>query len=621
VLDLSRLTSEQRQAVLALDGPLLIVAGPGSGKTMVLAAKIAYLVGWRQIPPTSILALTFATKAARELRARLVGLLGEQGAAVDVSTFHALGLRIVRQWSEEVGLGPDPPVIYAEHEARALLREVAEEREIDLSQVPLIQLAGALQQYRLDGDVAAQHVAELHSLAEAYEEALHRRGGVDYPGMLALPLRLFTQHPGALRLCQDAYRVILVDEFQDVCAAQYALLRHLSARHHNLIVVGDPRQSLYGWRGAGAHFMDEFRSDFPEARTVSLSQNFRSTAQIVDLANALGAALPYGRLWTDNPGGEVVQLRAAMDERDEAAFVAGEIERLVAAHVIDRLGEIAILYRTNQQALPLTMALRDHGLAHRVQGSGDLFARREVRDLVAYLRLAHNPDDALALARVVNVPPRRLARLADLLREKPVAAKGLPDAARPFGTAAVAKAESLVALIETLHFESSGKSMADLVDRTLDRTGYATWLESQPDGEVRLAGLHAFRAVAARTEDDLGTWLANLQLDEEAGPGIDDGCRVLLSTIHKAKGGEWRVVFVVGMEEGLLPHARALAAQEAKPDGIDEELSVAYVAVTRARERLYITHCQARHRGDRCESRHPSCFLRGLPLERLERTA
>jgi len=187
VLDLSRLTSEQRQAVLAPDGPLLIVAGPGSGKTMVLAAKIAYLVGWRQIPPTSILALTFATKAARELRARLVGLLGEQGAAVDVSTFHALGLRIVRQWSEEVGLGPGPPVIYAEHEARALLREVAEEREIDLSQVPLIQLAGALQQYRLDGDVAAQQFAELHSLAEAYEEVLRRRGGVDYPGMLALP--------------------------------------------------------------------------------------------------------------------------------------------------------------------------------------------------------------------------------------------------------------------------------------------------------------------------------------------------------------------------------------------------------------------------------------------------
>jgi len=617
VLDLSRLTSEQRQAVLAPDGPLLIVAGPGSGKTMVLAARITYLVRWRQIPPTSILALTFATKAARELRARLVGLLGEQGGAVEVSTFHALGLRIVRQWNEEVGLGPGPPVVYAEHEARALLQEVAAEHEIDLSQVPLSRLADALQRYRLNVDVTAEGTDELRSLAVAYEEVLRRRGGIDYPGMLAVPLRLFVQHPGALRVCQDAYRAVLVDEFQDVCAAQHALVRHLAARHHHLIVVGDPRQSLYGWRGASVRFMDDFRRDFPESRIVSLSQNFRSTAQIVDLANALGATLPYDRLWTDNPAGEVVHLHAAMDEQDEAAFVAGEIERLIAEHVVDRLGEVAILYRANQQALPLTIALREHGLPHRVQGSGDLFARREVRDLIAYLRLAHNPDDAPALARIVNSPPRRLARLADILRDQPVPTRDLLEIAQPLGPGIVARAASLAALIEALRSESEQRSISEVVDLALDRIGYVEWLEHQSDRQVRLAGLTSLRGLAKRAEVDLGSWLAELQLNQEGASEVDDDDRVVLSTIHRAKGGEWRVVFVVGMEEGLLPHARALQA----PDRIDEELRVAYVAVTRAQERLYLTHCQTRHRNGRHELRHPSRFLRGLPLQQLKPAA
>lgn len=617
MLDLSCLSAEQRQAVLVPDGPLLIVAGPGSGKTLVLAAKITYLVTARQVPPASILALTFATKAAGELRRRLVGLLGAQGRAVDVSTFHALGLRIVRQWSEELGLGPGPPVVYAAHEARALLREVAERRGIDLQRVSLAELATVLERRRLNPGTASQEHGELQVLTEAYEAVLRRRNGVDYPAMLALPLQLFARWPRALRLCQDAYRVVLVDEFQDVCAAQYALLRHLAERHRNLIVVGDPRQTLYGWRGANVRFLHDVRGDFPEARIVTLRQNFRSSARIVELVNVLGASLSSSPLWTDNPAGEMICLHAAGDERAEAAFVVSEIERLLAARSIDQLGEVAVLYRTNHQALPFSVALRERGLPYREQGSGDLFARREVRDLIAYLRLAHTPDDTVALARVVNVPPRRLGRLADLLREHPVPTRDLLDLARSHGPPTVDRAEALIALIEALHAESACRSVPALLELTLDQTGYGAWLEHQADGPMRLAGVNRFRTLAARAEGDLGSWLAGLELGEEVGDGMDDGEYVVLSTIHRAKGGEWRVVFVVGMEEGLLPHARALSDQ----DRIAEELRVAYVAMTRARERLYLTYCRTRHRDHRGEIRHPSRFLRGLRLEQSERAA
>jgi len=479
--------------VLAPYGPLLIVAGPGSGKTMVLAARIAYLVIGQQMPPTSILALTFASKAAGELRHRLVGLLGVQGGAVDVSTFHALGLRIVRQWSEVLGWGPGAPTVYGPGEARTVLREVAESLGVDLEHHPLDEWRARVDGLRLRGNHMSQQPEPLQLVAEAYEEGLRRRGVVDFPAMLTLPLRLFSEHPHALRLCQDSYRVVLCDEFQDICAGQYSLLRSLVARHHHLIAVGDPMQTLYGWRGANVRFLTAFQRDFPEARIASLHQNFRSTQRIVECATILGASLALNEpCWTTNPVGEAIRLHVAADEQAEAAFVAAEIERLLAQRIVDRLDEVAILYRTNWQALPFAVVLQERGLPYRR-------------------------------------PPR------------------------------------------------SGVER-DVVELT------------PSTAEMPTGG------------DDEG--------DEHETEGV------WLSTIHRAKGGEWRVVFVVGLEEGLLPHARAITNQSGENASIDEEQRIAYVAVTRARERLYLTYCRTRRRGDRVEIREPSRFLRGLPLRR-----
>ena len=622
MLDLSRLSPEQRRAVLVGDGPLLIVAGPGSGKTTVLAARIAYLVTARGIAPSSVLAITFATKAARELRARLAGMLGELGLAVEVCTFHAFGLRIVRQWSEELGFGPGPLAVYGKEEALRLLQEATDQLDFDLERWPLSDLARHLERARLGDDTPSPKTSELKPLLDAYEELLRRRGAVDYPAMLALPLRLFRARPAALRLYQDSYRYVLSDEFQDVSAAQYALLRSLAERHRNLVVVGDPRQTLYGWRGADVRFLRDFEHDFPEAQVLGLDQNFRSTGRIVDLANALGEALEYSRpLWTDNPEGEVALLHVAQDEQTEAAFVAAEIRRLQEEQRIDHPGEVAVLYRTNQQAHELILALKAERLPYRVLGRSDLFALREVRDLIAYLRLAHDPEDSAALARIANVPPRRLGRLAEQLRARPVPPDEFLTLARGHGSIAAGSASSLLALIEDLHGRRLELTPARMLDLVVERSGYAAWLAGQPDGPSRLAHVATLRTLAEQAQGDLGAWLTDLQLGEEVASAPGDARKVLLTTIHGAKGGEWRVVFVVGVEEGLLPHPRALLLKETERTGLQEELRVAYVAVTRPREKLYLTCCRTRRLGERAELRRPSRFLRGLPANLIERAA
>ena len=299
MLDLARLSLEQRQAVLAPCGPLAIVAGPGSGKTTVLAARIAYLVIARHVAPDSILAVSFTTKAARELRARLVGVLGPLGREVDVTTFHAFGLRIIRHWVGELGLGPGPPIVYEEDDARSLLRDVAQRQGVDVRMVPIPTLVSRVNRYRLGDETAPLW---LRTLADEYEAALQGRGAVDFTAMLSAPLRLFDERPAALHLYQDAYRHILVDEFQDVSAPQYRLLQRLAARHGNLTVVGDPLQTLYAWRGADSDGLRHFQRDFPTARVFQLHTNYRSTGRILAVANALGASLDADRcLRTDNP--------------------------------------------------------------------------------------------------------------------------------------------------------------------------------------------------------------------------------------------------------------------------------------------------------------------------------
>ena len=468
---------------MAEDGPLLIVAGPGSGKTTVLAARIAYVIVARQVAPARVLALTFATRAARDLRARLEHLLGDAAQEVTVSTFHAFGLRIVRRWSEDLGFEPGPLAVYDADDAGVLLHEVSRWARFDLSGFPTRELADKVTRARLKPEDSSVS-AEIRKLATAHEHCLVRRRAIDYPGMLVMPLRLFTARPDILRVLQDSYSCVVCDEFQDVCAPQYELLRQLAARHRNLAVVGDPCQAVFGWRGADVRFLLDFAQDFPDAQRIDLTQNYRSTGQIVDVANVLGVRLAFRPpLWTTNSDGPPVSLRALADERAEAAFVASEIGRLLNAGVVGELAHVAVLFRTNHQATPLASEFRARGLPYRAQ-----------------------------------------------------------------------------------------------------------------------------RGICLHPSVDLA-------ISDQGPPAV------LLTTIHGAKGGEWRVVFVVGIEEGLLPHRRALEAERRSACGLDEELRLLYVAVTRAQERLYLSHCRTRQVGARREMRYPSRFLRGLRSNNVTQVA
>ena len=478
--DVARLSEGQREAVLAPDGPLLITAGPGTGKTATLAERIAHLIQTGRASLTDVLTLTFSRAAAQTLTARLVARLGPAGAAVQATTFHAFGLWLIQRWAGELGYGVANLTVCDARDARALLLEALGGAAVEPPpDETLSALAAAVDEARLalaQGDTPLAGVARL---AADYERLLRERGAVDFASMLAEPLRLFREHPHILRRYQATYRWILVDEFQDLAAPQYALLRLLAAGHGNLTVVGDACQNLYDWRGADATFLLDFAKTYPEARVVRLTENFRSTGNILAVANALGATLPYGqRLWTANPPGSPPTLHAAHDAADEAAFVAAEIARLLSAGVIAQPRAVAVLARTNQQAGPIRAALRAQGLPYSNEAVGN------------------------------------------------------------------------------------------------------------------------------------------------------DGVRV--GTIHAAKGDEWDAVFVVGMEEDLLPHRRALDAEAAgQPPGaipLAGELHTAYVAVTRPRQRLYLTYCQRREEpepGGRVATRtcRPSRFLELLPAENLHRAA
>ena len=607
MLDLTRLSDQQRGIVLAPDGPLLVVAGPGCGKTTLIAARIAYLVSVKGSDPASILAMAFTRVAAIQLRERLENLLGHQARKVEVSTFHALGLKIIRQWQEELGFGSRPLTVCNQHEARQILRECALDAGVDLKRITLAELAQEVDRFRLDG-CSSLDIALARALVSEYEGRLRRRSAVDFPSMLVLPLRLFSRQPESVQLYRDTFRYVFADELQDVSPSQYDLLRRIAEGHRNLAAVGDLAQTLYAYKGAGAHIFKRFRDDFPELRERTLDESFRSTGRIVAVANHIGEALSEAQvLRTANPDGPDPVVHQAADEHAEAVFVAGEILRLLNRGLIDCPADVAVLYRTNAQAGELVVAFREAGIPYRMAGDGELFGHQEIQQALAYLRLAVNPADAAALARIVNVPPRGLARLAQRVEMEPCGIDELPALAADFGEAAVGAAEGLVAFLRALHTAPQTLRPAAVLDLVLEEGGLADWLTQLADGEDRLKRLASLRDLLQEAADGLEAWLVDLALAPDMEPVSGGADAVLLSTIHRAKGREFPIVFVVGAEEGLLPHARAI--EDATQSALEDELRVAYVAMTRARERLFLTCCRRRRRGDLAELRQPSRFL------------
>jgi len=640
---LAGLNEPQRAAVTHVDGPLLILAGAGSGKTRVLTHRVAYLLAAGHARPDEILAITFTNKAAGEMKERIEGLVGGVARAMWVSTFHSMCARILRREADRLGYRSTFSIHDADDQRR-LVRRCLETLEYDSKRNPpeaitrqisdaKNQLLDAAAFREQTGGRFARVTADVYDL---YEKELMAMNAMDFDDLLMRTVQLFEQVPERLRHYQRAFRYILIDEYQDTNHAQYRLANLLAAEHRNLAVVGDDDQSIYSWRGADIRNILEFERDYPDAKVVRLEQNYRSTQAILDVANAV---VTHNRqrkgknLWTPRGRGVPVQVVEVNDERAEAQFVASEVQKLLEGEAGAERPyaphEIAVLYRTNAQSRVLEEQFGRYAIAYQVIGGPRFYERAEVRDLLAYLTLLVNPGDTQRLLRVVNVPRRGLGAtsLARLQAHAASVGVSLWEAARdaesvPGLTSAAIKALlGFVRLVEGLQAGLAGRPVAAVVRSVLDETGYEDELKGQRtlEAEGRLENLEEFLSVAVEydrraTDPSLDGFLQEISLYTDADSYVDTGELITLMTLHNAKGLEFPVVFIAGMEEGVFPHQRSLDEQN-----VEEERRLAYVGMTRAMDRLYLLHARSRSLWGSGQYNLPSRFLDEIPERLVER--
>jgi len=632
---LAGLNPVQREAVLHVDGPLLVLAGAGSGKTRVIAHRIGYLVA-RGVDPRRILAVTFTNKAAGEMAQRVAAILtGRPGGGRPplVATFHATCARVLRAEIHHLGY-PRSFVIYDEADRLALVRQCYRELGLDeRSLAPaaaIARISRAKNQLLGPEDVreAARgpREADVARLYLRYAARLRELGALDFDDLLGLTVELFARHPEVLGYYRELWRYVLVDEYQDTNAAQYRLLRQLTAVHRNLCVVGDPDQSIYRFRGADLRNILDFERDLPGCRVVRLEQNYRSTGRILEIAGAVIAhnqARKEKSLWTENARGEPARLFRARDEAEEALWVARTVAELRAEG--RPLDGVAVLYRTNAQSRVLEDAFRVAGLPYHIVGSVRFYERKEVKDALAYLRLVTNPADDLAFRRALSVPPRgigraTLARLEELASaaRAPLLATATRAAAEFGGRAGRALGEFGRVVGQLASVVAAPGPLGERVAAVIDGAGLREALrrEATAEAESRLENLDelvvAAEEFAARPEGgDLGAFLDSVALIADVDELQEARTVVTLMTLHAAKGLEFPVVFLTGLEEGVFPHGRALDDEE----GIEEERRLAYVGLTRAKERLFLSYAAERRLGGYAGVREPSRFLLEMPTE------
>jgi DNA helicase II / ATP-dependent DNA helicase PcrA len=631
------LNPAQQEAVDHVHGPILVLAGAGSGKTRVLTTRIAHLIDRHGVPPDRIFAVTFTNKAAGEMKQRIGRLLDRDPSGLWIGTFHSLSARLLRREAELLGFGRQF-TIYDEDDRLSLIKRLMDQRGHSTKLFPpraVQSLISAAKNRMTPPSELAAGVSQFDRLAQvaadvyaAMGPALKAANAMDFDDLLLHPLTLFREHPDRLRAYQAKFTFVLVDEFQDTNRAQYELIRLLGS-HGNVFAVGDDDQSIYGWRGADVRNMQEFLKDFAGARLVRLEENYRSTQIVLDAANGV-IAENSGRigktLITRRRGGEAVTLLAAADERDEAEWVARELERRRAAGDWG-YADMAVLYRTNAQSRALEEAFRRAGIPYRLIGAISFYERREVKDLLAYLRLLANPADDEAFLRAVGVPRRGLGEtsLATLGRtavqwSKPLletarAAEGITDL-RPNVREAFGR---FAALIDSLGERARRLPPAEVLEQVIRAIDYETVLLAEgPEGADRWENVRELVASAANWSEEVpdeaeGTplerFLAEAALLSSADTVVGNEEGVTLMTLHTAKGLEWPVVVLTGLEHGLFPLARA----EEQPDGLEEERRLCYVGLTRAKDKLYLTWARARRRGGELRPGIPSRFLRALP--------
>jgi DNA helicase-2/ATP-dependent DNA helicase PcrA len=634
---LTTLNAAQRDAVTHFEGPLLVVAGAGSGKTRVLTRRIARLIEHHGVDPARILAVTFTNKAAGEMRARIATALGEAPAGMWVGTFHAIGARILRRVAPRVGRASNF-TIYDEDDTLAVVKRIMERHRLPPREWTPKAVHATISDAK-NALVAPDEYASVardpftRAVALVYrdlEPALRLANAASFDDLLVLPVQVFRDVPEELERYRSRFQFILVDEYQDTNRAQYHLVRLLGREHGNVTVVGDDDQSIYGWRGADLRNILDFEKDFPRATVVRLEDNYRSTPEILAIANAViseNRARRGKTLRATRPAGCRATLTGALDDRDEAEWVADEIEQRRSTEPHGRLGDIAILYRTNAQSRTLEDVLVRRRVPYRLVGAVRFYDRREIRDVMSYLKLIANPADDEAFRRAIGVPRRGLGdttieQLAALARDAGVpllvaATRGdLVAALRPAARSALG---AFAVMLQRHRARATDVSVDELLRDLLEEIRYAEHLKSEgPEGEERLQNVRELIEGASETvEDDGGEvgltpldhFLQRASLVADLDALGDDADAVTLMTVHNAKGLEFPVVFITGLEDGLFPLARAFD----DPALLEEERRLLYVGITRAQERLLLSHARSRRRNGETMPSIPSSFLRSIP--------
>ena len=634
-MELVNLNTEQRQAVECAQGPLLVLAGAGSGKTRVLVNRIASLMLDHHVRPWNILALTFTNKAAREMRERIERLIGRDSEGLWVMTFHSCCVRILRREAQYLGFDKSF-VIYDDTDQLTIYSEIIKKLDLDDDKFPKRLLREQISQAKnhsldveeyLRGDAFSDIYLQVYKL---YQKRLKQNNALDFDDLLLKTIELFSAHPEVLEQYRERFHYILVDEYQDTNMAQYKLIRMLSEKHRNICVVGDDDQSIYGWRGADIRNILEFEKDFPGARVIRLEQNYRSTSVILEAANCVidnNQSRKRKRLWTSREGGEQIRVYCAQDERMEADYVCSHI--LAGVKKGRRYDEFAVLYRTNAQSRALETALTSYGIPHRVYGGQRFYERAEIKDILAYLRLLYNPADDVAFLRVVNVPRRGIgqAALAELsaasdTQEQPLfltamQGTGLSSRVQPKLLAFTDQMEALLPLRYSL-------PLHEFVQEIVKRVAYDSYLredkkenyEARSENVAELIGaIRAFEeGLTDPKADPLGAYLENVSLISDIDDLSEQDGQVALMTLHSAKGLEFPVVFITGVEEYIFPSRRS----RLEPAKLEEERRLCYVGITRAMEELHLIHAQQRNLFGELAMNPPSRFLQEIPAELRE---
>ena len=596
-MNLDTLNDKQKEAVNITEGPLLVLAGAGSGKTKVLTTKVAKLILDNKVDPSNILAITFTNKAAKEMKERILNMVGPIGYQIQISTFHSFGLSILKKHYDKLKLSKNFTILDSD-DSNVLIKNILKDMNCDENYKAIKNIISnnknaLIDSYEFERFVTNDYDELVLDIYRKYENRLIKNNSVDFDDLLMLPIVLFRKHPDILKEYQEQYKYILIDEYQDTNEAQYLLTKMISAKYKNICVVGDDSQSIYSWRGSNYKNILNFEKDYPNCKTVYLEQNYRSTKTIINASNDLiknNVNRKDKNLWTDNEEGVKIEYKRATDEKDEAYYVVSEINKLLDNG--SKLSDIAILYRTNAQSRNLEDELLLNNIPYKVVGSVYFYNRKEIKDLMAYLKLIYNKDDDVSLTRIINVPRRKIGKVTI----DKIISKANDLNCSMYDAIDSGKELEFKNIISYLRENKDNYTLTKFIDLILEKTGIIKELEEENSIEAlsRIENLNEFKSIAYQFEENYGIislddFLNEISLVADV-TEYKDNDSVTLMTIHSAKGLEFDNVFIVGLEESIFPHFNSFESN----DQMEEERRLCYVAITRAKKRLWLVNALSR---------------------------